>query len=181
MNHEDYKLIKNIFKAKDGLGFYCYNVFEVVKSDIFQKEENSLLDRVIRAPFFSDDYIRPKEKIKELEFLNLTREEHCSLLIPKIDHADFMKLDLDRFKEEILIYQMEDNWGEDLPVFKDLFNDSLSHLVNDLKGDESIFYLNSEKIPKHKKLELNYYVYHISVVIPVKSTRKVILIDYGLD
>ena len=181
MNHKDFQLIKNIFRTKDALGFFCYNTFEIHRPDLFKLDENALLDTIIKSPIYSGEFIQPKEGILKLGINDFNRKEHGSLLISEIGHSDFLKLDLNGFKEAISLYQMDEDWGEDLPVFKELFNESISILKQDIEETESIFYLNSEKVDKCKKTEFDYFIYHISVVIPLRTANQVVLIDYGLD
>jgi hypothetical protein len=171
-----YRQTENIFKAEDNLGFYCFNEFTILDDNLTHLTSSEIVDKVFKSEFFADRFIAPPGRIKKTPL-----NEHGPLLIDKLEFEDYSLNDLDSLKKKVAIYEMDENWGDDLRPFKALFAESIDHIEKKRLNENPIYYLNQEEIDDSKKIGLNYFTYFISLIIISLQTNKIILIDYGGD
>ena len=176
MTDFSYRQTENIFETEDNLGFYCFNEFTILNSNLKELTVDEILVKVFKSEFFEDKFIAPPGRIK-----NTPLNEHGSLLINKLSVHDYCLTDLEGLKGRIKTYQMDENWGDDLKPFKALFANSVDLIEKKELYNNPIYHLNQEEIDDSKKIELNYFTYFISLVIISCENNKIVLVDYGGD
>ena len=169
----DIKLKENIWKSdKSFLGFYCVNIFEC-------SEMNTNLERLLKYKILKEIDFGPIKTMREN--IEEPTNYYGSFLLDKICSTDFKALDFDGLKAEIREYWKNEDWGNDLPIFKTNFELALSNLKEfDLKN-RKYFYLNAEKLDSNKLINPIIYAYLICIISTKPESNKIITLTFGLD
>jgi hypothetical protein len=167
------ELKRNIWKSDEsGLGFYCVNIFEC------SQDSPNLMD------------LLENEILKEEEFgpIGTTKKEskeptdyYGSILLNKINTSDFRTLHFNDLKSEMKEYWKDEDWGEDLPVFKANFELATSNLNEFELSNRTFYYINTEKIDSKKLTDPNFFSYLVCVISTEKESNNIITLTFGMD
>lgn len=157
------------------LGFSEREVYEI---ELTSQNSDEILLEVLKSDIFFDahnyqDY--RNEKVRNY----LTRENHA--FTDKVELQDFEKLTYSQLEKRISEIEKEDDWGEDLPIFKKWINNSMAWIRLNNYQNEQFYFIYAESIPKDKLIEYNYYSYFMSIIIISISESKVVIINHGED
>jgi|JI91814BRNA_FD_contig_41_3553480_length_916_multi_1_in_0_out_0_2 hypothetical protein len=144
------------------LGFSRCNVFEadnkkITVNDVFA---NKLLsdkhDRLINKKSLLNN-------IKQIFKTNYFENEFGAVNLKKIDKTDFKKLDYKGLFFNIEKYWQDENWGEDLQLFKSNFFNVIDSLKEyNLEGRE-YYYINLEEATKEVFINPECWIYFVGI------------------
>ena len=167
------ELKQNIWKSDEsGLGFYCVNIFECSEKNPELKE--LLKNNILKEKEFGPIKTMEKELKEPTDF-------YGSILLNKIDISDFKKLDFSDFNSEFQKYWKDEDWGEDLPIFKKNFELAISNLDKFELSNRNFYYINAEKIDSEKLTNPNFFTYLVCAISTEKESNKIITLTFGLD
>ena len=167
------ELKQNIWKSdKSALGFFCVNIFEC-------SERNPGLNKMLQNKILKEINFGPIETMRES--IKEPTGYYGSLLLNKICSTDFKTLDFGRLKSEIREYWKNEDWGNDLPIFKKNFDLAISSLTEFDLENRKYFYLNAEKLNKDKLDDSNFYAYLVCIISTKLESNKIITLTFGLD
>lgn len=165
------KLLKNIWKSnQNGLGFYCVNIFKTQKL-------NPTLKYLLESNVLNDEQFGNVEN----KITSNSSEIYGPLILIKIEESDFKTLNFQELKYEIIEYWKDENWGTDLPIFKENFELALSDIAEFDFENREYYYINIEKIDSKKITEPNFFTYLICIISTLKNSDKIITMTFGLD
>jgi len=165
------KLIENIWKSNEnGLGFYLINIFQKFDTDLSLK--NLLQSNILNDTQFGD---------YKLESIPDPTKVYSSIILDKIEVSDFKILDFQELRNEISEYWTDDNWGADLPIFKENFEIAIKKLYEYSENKRTYYYINIEKINPEKLAKPNFFTYLISIISTLENSDKIITLTFGLD
>ena len=167
------ELKQNIWKSDEsGLGFYCVNIFECSEKKPELKEllENGILKEKEFGPIST-----MKKELKE------SADYYGSILLNKIEISDFKTLNFCDLNSEFQEYWKDEDWGEDLPIFKKNFELAISNLDKFELSNWNFYYINAEKTDSEKLTDPNFFTYLICVISTEKESNKIITLTFGLD
>lgn len=169
----DIKRTHNIWKLDEsGLGFYCVNTFQC-------SWRNPNIKALLRYKI-----------LKEEQFGHPDYEEYCSknldniygpILLNEILPSDFLALSFDELKSEIEDFWNDEDWGEDLPIFKKNFNQVISDLENENLSERKFYYVNMDRLPQAKLIAPHFFDYLVCIIATKKNSYEVITMTFGLD
>lgn len=166
------ELYKNIWESDSGLGFYCVNIIRSSKPNPSLTE--LLRTDILKEREFGD--ISTRNKI-----LKGSARYYGPLLKNKINESDFKKLTFPELESEIEIYWRDENWGEDLPVFKKNFRKAKANL-HDCNLENRIFYLaNADMLSSEKLTDPNFFTYFVCIISTEPNSNDIITLTFGLD
>jgi hypothetical protein len=167
------ELKQNIWNSdKSGLGFYCINIFEC-------SEKEPDLKVLLKNEILKEKELGPVKTMKKE--LDEPTNYYGSILLEKIYSSDFKKLDFSGLKSEIEEYWKDEDWGEDLPIFKNNFDLAISDLIEINLSIRDFYYVNTEKINSEKLTNPNFFTYFVSIISIEKKSNKIITLTFGLD
>jgi len=167
------ELKQNIWKADDsGLGFYCVNIFECSQDcpNLMELLKNEILKEKEFGPIQT-----MKKELKE------STDYYGSILLNEINTSDFKSLNFNQLKSEITEYWKDEDWGEDLPVFKANFELAISNLNEFELSNRTFYYINAEKTDSKKLTEPNFFTYLVCIISTEKESNNIITLTFGLD
>jgi len=167
------ELKQNIWKSdKSGLGFYCVNVIESSNID-------TNLTELLQSNILKEKEFGPIETIRKE--LKGPTNYYGSFLLNKISTSDFKTLDFNGLESEIAEYWKDEDWGEDLQIFKKNFELALSNLDEFDLSKRTFYYINAEKLDSDKLTDPNFFTYLVCVISTEKESNKIITLTFGLD
>ena len=167
------KLKTNIWKSdKSRLGFYCVNIFE-------SSEINPKLAKLLESKILKEKEFGPIETINKR--FKQSSDYYGSIILNKIDSSDFKTLDYNEFKSEVKEYWSDEDWGEDLPIFKKNFELAISDLKQFELSNRNFYYINTEKTDPKKLTNPNFFTYLVCAISTKKNSNKIITLTFGLD
>ena len=166
------ELQQNIWKADaNGIGFYCLNIFEC--SQINPDIQELLQNEILKDNEFGQIEMMPKA-INENEYYGCFN-------LKKLNPSDFEALDFYSFKTKIEEFWNDDDWGEDLPIFKKYFKEALEKLNQFDLTNRKFYYINAHTTDSEKLKDLNFYTYLVCAISTSRESNKVITMSFGLD
>ena len=75
----------------------------------------------------------------------------------------------------------ENDWGNDLPVFQQLYDRTYTEINNSELIKHPVFYLDVDKLLTHKVIKDSGYGYYLMILIFVDHEQKVYVFDHGGD
>ena len=167
------ELKQNIWKSdKSGLGFYCVNVIESSTNNPNLSE--LLKSEILKEHEFGD--------VKSMESnLKNNPNYYGAFLMDKINESDFEEYDFNGLKSKIGEYWKDENWGEDLPIFKKNFELAISDLNQFELSTRNFYYISAEKTDSEKLTDPNFFTYLVCVISTEKESNKIITLTFGLD
>ena len=167
------ELKENIWKSDESaLGFYCVNIFEC-------SEKNPELSKMLQNRILKEIDFGPIETMRKS--VKEPTDYYGSVLLNQISALDFKKLNFDGLKSEIQEYWKDDDWGDDLPIFKKNFDLAISELTGlDLEARD-FYYLNAEKLESDKIDDPNFYIYLVCIISTKPESNEIITLTFGLD
>ena len=178
---EKFKHIFNELKGKDELGFYAFNVFEILGDNLASFDNSELIDKVLKSEFISDSFFHFESKVKSPPSVENEEITHGSFLVDKLTSREFKEFNFLSFKEYIETFCQEPDWGVDLPVFRELFDKSLKLVDTYIESDSHFFVLNRDWIENERKIGLDYFSYFLLTIIPNVKKNQIVIISYGGD
>jgi hypothetical protein len=167
------ELKQNIWNSDEsGLGFYCVNIFEC-------SQDSPNLIELLQTKILKEKEFGPIETMKKE--LKEPTDYYGSILLNKINPSDFKTLNLNELESEINEYWKDEDWGEDLPVFKRNFELAISNLDGIDLSKWTFYYVNSEKLDSEKLADPNFFTYLVCVILTKKESNKIITMTFGLD
>jgi hypothetical protein len=164
--------IEASFEPLEGLGFKEMKVFEY-KSD---KNIEEMLPEVLKAEiFFETQTLVDSRGAKPKPYQ--VRTNHA--FTDKVEITDFAKLTFDELETRIKTIEKEEDWGEDLRIFRTLMNQSKQWIVENNHQEDEIYFIYADEIPEEKLIEFNYCGYFMSIII--LSDSKVVIFNHGAD
>ena len=167
-----YKKIDGEFKNDlNYLGFFCWNLFE---SDFHEIK----LENILNAELLNEEF----DNLKKNE--NIISKIKSSTFGPfdihKLTKKDFTKLNHIELITEIDNYCKDENWGNDLPIFKD----NIKYVFNKLEfnlSEKEFYYINMETTDNQKLINPNFWSYFVAIISIEKNSNKIITSYFGLD
>ena len=138
------------------LGFYEYSIFKYYSEEIF-------IDDILKSNILSEENRNGEFGPFELNLLTTN---------------DFQKInfvELNRILEE---YYEDEDWGEDLEVFKSNFDKAISKV--NIENVE-IYYINIETARPEIKPEYNFWSYFVGLVCINRNEKQIIKLYFGED
>ncbi len=167
------ELKQNIWKSdKNGLGFFCVNIFEYV-------QDSPSLIELLQNEILKEKEFGPIESMKK-ELIEPTNY-YGSFLLNKISSSDFKTLNFNELESEITEYWKDEDWGEDLSVFKKNFELALSNLNGFDLSKRTFHFINAEKLELDKLTDPNFFTYLVCAISTEKESKKIITLTFGLD
>ncbi|MFD2562631.1 hypothetical protein [Aquimarina rubra] len=167
------ELKQNIWNSDEsGLGFYCVNIFEC-------SEKNPVLKKLLKNEILKEKEFGPIKSMKKE--LKEPTDYYGSILLNKIDVSDFKALDFNSLNLELQEYWKDEDWGEDLPIFKKNFDLAISNLNKFELSNRNFYYINAEKIDSDKLTDPNFFTYLVCVISTQIESNKIITLTFGLD
>lgn len=169
----NFELKQNIWKSdKSGLGFYCLNIFEC-------SAKNPDLEELLTNNILIEKEFGPLKIIKKE--LREPTDYYGSILLKEIEASDFKALDFNGLKSEINEYCKDEDWGDDLPIFRTNFQQAIFDLNKLDLSDRNYYYINTEKIDSRKLTEPNFFSYLVCIISTKNESNKIITLTFGLD
>jgi len=167
--------IDKFSESLNHLGFWERLVFEF--DDNAKETTKDILDQIFKSDILFEtlECVNYKGALPKKYKI---RTNHA--YTDKIKFNDLEKLNFDDYKLRIEEIKKED-WGDDLPTFIELIDKSISWIKENNYENESIFFIDTEKLSKDKLIELNYYSYFITTIIISRSNSKILIINHGGD
>tara|TARA_R100000306_G_scaffold22765_4_gene26143 strand:- start:119 stop:631 length:513 start_codon:yes stop_codon:yes gene_type:complete len=167
------ELRQNIWKSDEsGLGFYCVNIFEC-------SEKNPELKELLKNRILKEKEFGPIRTMKKV--LKEPTNYYGSILLNKIETSDFKTLNFSDLNSEFQEYWKDEDWGEDLPIFKKNFELAISSLNRFELSIRNFYYINAEKTDSEKLTDPNFFTYLVCVISTEKESNKIITLTFGLD
>jgi len=167
-----YRKLDGEFKLDQNyLGFFSWNLFESEFS------ENSF-EKVLNSKLLNDKFDNLKKN--ELRISKINETNFGPFDTNKLTENDFIKLNYTELITEIEKYWKDENWGNDLPIFKE----NIKYVFNKLEfelGEKEFYYINMETTNNQKLINPNFYSYFVSIISIEKNSNKIITTYYGLD
>ena len=141
----------------------------IIETSIEIPSLNQLLKSdILKEEWFGD--FSSKNKLDWLRDVNF----YGPLLKSQLIEQDFQELTFSKFIEEVENYWKEDDWGDDLPIFKKNFHAAIKLLKNYDLENRLFYYLNMEDLEQGKLEEYNNgYYYFICAISILKRSNKV--------
>ncbi|MFT5918181.1 MAG: hypothetical protein ACJAWV_003510 [Flammeovirgaceae bacterium] len=167
------ELKKNIWKSDEsGLGFYCLNIFEC--SEMNPNIKDLLINKILKEKEFGS-----------IENINTESKEptdyYGSIFLNKIQPSDFKVLNFKQFKSEIKEYWKDEDWGEDLPIFKNNFELAISVFNQIELSTRNFYYINAEEIDSEKLVHPHFFTYFVCIISTQKESNKIFILTFGID
>ncbi len=168
--------IEEFEEVHEFLGFTERKIFQFESGEI--KTTDEILSEIFKSDIFFEtqncnDYSEGKSRKYEI------RTNHA--FTDKIRIDNFEKLTFSRFETRIEDIQKEPDWGEDLPIFKKMINNSMNWIKLNNYHNEQLYFIYAESVSKEKLIDHNYYSYFMTIIIISISDSKVIIINHGGD
>jgi hypothetical protein len=176
-----YKHKENTFRFVRWLGFSVINIFEIEQESLEEMSDFEIIMRSINSGFFSDKYIEVRDVNKDFEIKEFKHHRyHGPINLDKIDNSNFKKLTYSELLERIKLFQEENDLGEELPVFIELFN----HAKQDIERLDLLnrnFFCIINDLNKNQWFAPNFYSYFINIIVLCKEKNEIVIIDFGSD
>ena len=167
-----YKKIDGQFKNNlNYLGFFNWNLFESNFPEI-------KLDNVLNAKLLNEEF--DKLKKDEIAISKIKSPTFGPFDIHKLTEDDFIKFNHIELITEINNYCKDENWGNDLPIFKDNIKYVFNKLEFDL-SEKEFYYINMETTNSQKLINPNFWTYFVAIISIEKNSNKIITSYFGLD
>lgn len=168
------KLTHNIWKSDEkGLGFFCINTFS-------SSVKNPNLEELLKAHILNSAEFRTIQEI-EKEVRVISTENYGAIIIDKIEKSDFKELDYVQLISEIEKFCQDENWGEDLEVFKKNFKNAIFCFSDDDLKKRKFYYLNTEELNSEKIANPNFFTYLICFISTSTEDNEVVCFTFGAD
>lgn len=165
------KLLNNIWKSsKSYFGFYCVNIYQV-------NAVNTTLSILLDLNILNDNHLRDIS-VRQSENPSIS---YGPIVLSKLSSKNFKEINYDELKLEISNYWKDENWGSDLLVFKENFEEALKDILPYLPQDRIYYYLNVEKIDVEILENPNFYSYFVTIISTLKDSEEVIVMTFGID
>ncbi len=179
MNFKEIKYFRTTDKV-NYFGFCRCNVFEI-NSEIFTVKdvlENKLLSDKFDKPINKKSLL---EKIKRVFATNHLENEFGAINLNLVELKDFKKLSYKDLLSSFEKYWQDEDWGEDLPLFKSNFLKVIDFLDEyDLESRE-YYYINLEESRKAIFINPDFWIYFIGIFSIDVGNKNVIKICFGND
>ena len=150
------------------LGFVCINIYER------PNKEFELMDAINSSLLYENHFA------KELKTDSVDTDIYGPFKINKLAKSDFIEVDSTGLKDCFEKFWSEPDWGEDLPIFKELYRKTEEFLKHeDLKTKKNFFICKNWT--NHSKLIMDedFFIYLVCVISV--SDDKITVITYGAD
>ena len=160
---------KHVWSAdeKSALGFMCINVYEKERGDfdLIKEIQNGLLNE--------------NHFGKSLEEQNSNESIYGSIHLMKLEESDFSYVDSIELEKLFLKLWSEDDWGVDLPLFKQNYIKTKEYFDSIKFKSEKHFFLNKGWLKKDKIIDPDFYGY-LTVVISI-TNDEIGIATFGMD
>jgi len=166
--------IDEVLEPLESLGFMERKVFQI--EGISNQTIDEILSKILKSETFFETHNCTNYEEEKPRYYKV-RTNHA--FSDKIEISDFENFTFKEYQNRIEEIKKEPDWGEDLPIFNQLINNSKNWIIENGYQNEQIYFINSESIPEEKLIENNYYSYFMTTIII--SNTKVVIFNHGGD